>query len=71
MTQDFFTIWLPFIYLYGVGSIFFVLGMIIIKKSGAVNLQIRSERRWYKVLVFGLAYFIFIHFILTFAALYW
>jgi len=40
MTQDFFTIWLPFIYLYGVGSIFFVLGMIIIKKSGAVNLQI-------------------------------
>jgi len=34
---SFFNTWLPFIYLYGVGGIFFVSGLVIVKKSGGYN----------------------------------
>ncbi len=36
---SFFDTWLPFIYLYVVGGIFFLVGMIIVRKSGALNLK--------------------------------
>jgi hypothetical protein len=52
--------WLPYIYLYGVGGIFFVIGIIITKKSGAMNLKKKKDKFWFKVLLF-----------LTIAALYW
>ncbi len=63
--------WLPFIYLYGVGGIFFLVGMIIIKKSGAINLNIKRHRYWYRVLIFGYLYFALMHAILISWALYW
>ena len=47
---DFFNTWLPFIYLYGVGGIFFFAGMYIIIKSGALNLKRKNHRWWVKVL---------------------
>lgn len=66
-----FDVWLPFIYLYGVGGIFFLVGMIIIKKSGAVNLKIKRHRYWYKVLILGFFYFAALHAFFTILALYW
>lgn len=68
---SFFNSWLPFIYLYGVGGLFFLMGMIIIKKSGALDTAKKSHRRWFKILLFGFFYFVLIHGILIIAALYW
>ena len=63
--------WLPYIYLYGVGGIFFLVGMIIIRKSGAINLNIKRHRYWYRVLIFGYFYFALMHALLISWALYW
>jgi hypothetical protein len=62
--------WLPFIYLYGVGGLFFLSGMIVIKKTGGINLEKRRHRYWWWVLIFGFFYFVIIHAALTLAALY-
>jgi len=63
--------WLPFIYLYGVGGLFFLIGMIIIKKSNAIDLKKKRHRFWFKVLIFGFFYFVLFHAFFTLAALYW
>ena len=68
---SFFNSWLPFIYLYGVGGFFFLVGMIIIRKSGAINLGIKRHRYWYRVLIFGYFYFVAFHAFFTILALYW
>jgi hypothetical protein len=67
----FFDTWLPFIYLYGVGGIMFFIGMLIIKKSGALDLTKKRHRTWYKVLIWGYIYFFVLHAFLIIAALYW
>jgi hypothetical protein len=63
--------WLPYIYLYGVGGIFFVIGIIITKRSGAMDFTKKKHRFWFKVLLFGFVYYMALHFFLTIAALYW
>ena len=67
---SFFNSWLPFIYLYVVGGIFFFTGIFLIKKSGAIDLSIKRHKFWYKVMLFGFFYFALMHFILTAIALY-
>jgi hypothetical protein len=62
--------WLPFIYLYGVGGAFFLSGMIIIKKSKAVNFEKKRHRYWWNVTIFGFFYFMVFHALLILAALY-
>ena len=68
---SFFNSWLPYIYLYGVGGIFFLTGMIIIYKSGAINLKNKRHRFWFWVLIFGFVYFAILHAVLIIAAMYW
>jgi hypothetical protein len=63
--------WLPLLYLYGFGGLFFFSGMIIIKKSNAIDLSKKRHRFWYKVLIFGFFYFVAFHALTTLAALYW
>jgi hypothetical protein len=63
--------WLPFLYLYGFGGLFFFSGMIIITKSNAIDLKKKRHRFWFKVLIFGFFYFVAFHAITTIAALYW
>ncbi|MFH1197182.1 MAG: hypothetical protein V1720_15905 [bacterium] len=63
--------WLPYLYLYGCGGLFFIAGMIIVRKSGAIDLRLKQNRFWTRVLIFGFIYFMAIHAILTIAALYW
>jgi hypothetical protein len=53
--------WLPFIYLYGVGGIFFLTGIVVIRKSKSINMNNKRDRYWLKVMYFGFFYFMVIH----------
>ncbi len=61
--------WLPFIYLYGVGGIFFFFGMNLIRKTGGVDLKRKKHRYWYKVMFWGYFYFMLMHAVLILLAL--
>ena len=58
---DFSRTWLPFIYLYGVGGIAFVIGTILIIKTNALNLSLQSHKNWFIILLFGFIYYAGIH----------
>lgn len=62
--------WLPFIYLYGLGGIFFISGMLLVKKAGAIDLTKKRHRYWYRVLIFGFFYFMILHAVWILAAMY-
>jgi hypothetical protein len=67
---SFFDSWLPYIYLYGVGGIFFFFGMILLTRIKALDLSIKKHRNWFKVLIGGYFYFAFMHAFLIISALY-
>ncbi|MCZ7602148.1 MAG: hypothetical protein QY331_13740 [Melioribacteraceae bacterium] len=69
MSNSFFNVWLPFIYLYGVGGIFFTIGMVLVKKAGGYNPAKRRHRYWWKVTIFGFFYFVVLHFVWILLAL--
>lgn len=62
--------WLPFIYLYGVGGLFFIIGMIIIYKAKSIDLTRKRHRYWNRILYFGFFYFAVMHLVMILAALY-
>jgi hypothetical protein len=68
---SFFDSWLPFIYLYVGGGIFFVAGMIMIRKTKALDMQLKRHRFWWRIMIFGFFYFLIMHALLIIAALYW
>lgn len=68
--QSIFQTWIPFIYLYVVGGVFFFSGMYIIIKSGSLNLAKRQHRFWVKVLFGGFFFFALMHAFLIISALY-
>ncbi len=67
---SFFDTWLPFIYLYVGGGIFFAIGLILIRKTKAMDMRLKRDRYWWKVLIFGFFYFVAIHAVVILAALY-
>ncbi len=66
----FFRTWLPIIYLYGVGGIIFLGGMVIIFKANSIKLSKPKHKMWFIVLIFGYFYYLALHVGLTLAALY-
>jgi len=66
---DFARTWLPFIYLYGVGGMIFILGMILVLKSRSLNLKRRYHRIWLFILFVGFAWYVVIHSTVSLAAL--
>jgi len=66
----FFNSWLPFIYLYVGGGIFFLAGMILIRKTKALDMRLKRDRFWWKAMIFGFFYFMAIHAFLIISALY-
>jgi hypothetical protein len=66
---DFSRIWVPYIYLYGVGGGIFLIGMFIILRSRSLKLERIKHKAWYKILIFGLLYYMGIHGFFTFAAI--
>lgn len=57
----FYDTWLPFIYLYGVGGVAFLIGMYLIIKTGALNKNRLSHKKWLLILIFGFLYYAAIH----------
>ena len=66
---DFDRIWLPYIYLYGIGGGIFMIGIYIILKSKSLKLHRMQHRQWFHVLIFGLVYYMGIHALFTLAAI--
>jgi len=66
---DFDRVWLPLLYLYGVGSLFFFGGLFAVLKSGSLDLKRRAHRHWLVVLLFGLVWYMGLHLAATLAAL--
>ena len=61
--------WLPFIYLYGLGGLLFVAGIIITLKSGSFDLSRYAHRKWMWILLFGFVWYFTMHALMTWAAL--
>lgn len=61
--------WLPYIYLYGVGGLLFLVGVIVVVKSGSLDLKKSYHRTWLTVLFFGLIWFMVMHALWNMAAL--
>ena len=67
--MDFTHTWLPFIYLYGLGGILFIAGIIITIKSGSFDLNRKAHKNWMWVLLFGFVWYLMMHALMTLAAL--
>ena len=65
----FYYTWLPFIYLYGVGGIAFLIGMYLITRTRALSLDKIHHKKWLFVLIFGFIYYASIHGALVMMAL--
>lgn len=61
--------WLPFIYLYGLGGILFILGIIITHRATALDLSRPKHRMWMVILIFGFVWYFSIHGLLNLAAM--
>ena len=57
----FYQTWLPFIYLYGVGGIAFLIGMYLITRTRALSLDKIHHKKWLFILIFGFIYYASIH----------
>ncbi len=69
MKFEFARTWLPFIYLYCVGGFAFVLGIILILRTKALNPNRQRHSRWFKVLLFGFVFYAVVHALLILLAL--
>ena len=60
--------WAPFLYQYLLGGLVFVIGLWIIRRSGACDFDRPGERRWFYLLIFGYAWYAAMHGIVTWLA---
>ncbi len=67
--MDFAQTWLPFLYLYGVGGIAFVLGMWLIVKKSALRLSFSRHKKWFWILLYGFVFYAGIHALFIFLAI--
>ncbi|MEA1882527.1 MAG: hypothetical protein U9N31_09025 [Candidatus Marinimicrobia bacterium] len=61
--------WLPFLYLYGLGGILFVAGIIITIKAGSFDLNRKDHKKWMWILLFGIIWYLTMHALMIWAAL--
>lgn len=59
--MDFARTWLPFIYLYGVGGIAFILGLALILRTQALRTSYFLHRKWVFILIYGFLFYAGIH----------
>ena len=59
--MEFANTWLPFIYLYGVGGIAFVLGMLLILRTKALEVSFKRHKKWLWVLIYGFLFYAGLH----------
>jgi hypothetical protein len=68
MLLDFNRVWAPYIYLYTVGGIAFLIGMYLIIKTRSLNLKKVHHKKWLVVLIVGFIYYASIHGLLILVA---
>ena len=59
--MEFANTWLPFIYLYGVGGIAFVLSMLLILRTKALRVSFERDKKWLWVLIYGFLFYAGLH----------
>ncbi|MCS5633393.1 MAG: hypothetical protein NZ763_03235 [Candidatus Marinimicrobia bacterium] len=59
--MEFANTWLPFIYLYGVGGIAFVVGMLLILRTKALQVSFDRHKKWLWVLIYGFLFYAGLH----------
>ena len=59
--MEFANTWLLFIYLYGVGGIAFVLGMLLILRTKALEVSFERHKKWLWVLIYGFLFYAGLH----------
>ncbi len=57
--------WTAYLYQYAMGGLVFVIGLIVIRTSGACDFDRPGDRTWYRVLVFGYFWYAALHGILV------
>ena len=67
--MNFYQTWLPFFYLYGVGGIAFLLGTLLIYKTGALRVSHEIHKKWIWVLFYGYFFYAFIHALFIYLAI--
>ena len=60
--------WTPYLYQYLLGGLVFVIGLAVIRLSGACDFRRPGDRRFFWVLVFGYAWYAGMHGLLTYLA---
>lgn len=53
--------WLPYLYLYGVGGLFFLTGLVLVLRSESFDRRRPGDRRWLGLLVFGFLWYAGMH----------
>jgi hypothetical protein len=61
MELPFDRVWLPYLYLYGVGGLIFFGGLFIVLKSTSFQASRPEDRRWIRVLLFGFFWYASLH----------
>ncbi|KAA3604284.1 MAG: hypothetical protein DWQ01_22665 [Planctomycetota bacterium] len=59
--MEFTRVWLPYLYLYGVGGVLFLIGLVMAVRSPGFQAKRRSDRRWFRLLIFGFVWYAAIH----------
>ena len=67
--MDFAQTWLPFLYLYGVGGIAFVLGMVLILITEALRTTFDRHKKWVYILLYGFLFYAGIHALFIYLAI--
>jgi len=67
---EFTRVWLPYIYLYGFGGIFFITGLWIVMKNRSMKLTLKKHRTWLGILLFGFFWYAMMHVVVILAAIY-
>ncbi|MEE9189525.1 MAG: hypothetical protein V3U16_02000 [Candidatus Neomarinimicrobiota bacterium] len=62
-------VWLPYIYLYGMGGLLFFAGIFVTLRAKSFDLSRKSHQRWFFVLMFGFVWFLVMHGCWTLAAI--
>ena len=61
MPLDFDRVWLPYLYLYGVGGVFFLGGLWMVLRSEGFSNERPSDRRWLVLMFVGFVWYAGLH----------
>jgi len=59
--MDFYRTWLPFIYLYGIGGIVFIVGLFLILRTNALRPSYLRHKKWLWLLIYGFFFWAGLH----------